>query len=75
MKLGYLSAILPEYRFDQVVDYAAQLGLKAVELACWPMGKATRRYAGVTHIDADHYDKGAILEKLAETGIEISGLG
>lgn len=75
MKLGYLSAILPEYRFDQVVDYAAQLGLKAVELACWPMGKATRRYAGVTHIDADCYDKAAIQEKLAETGIEISGLG
>lgn len=75
MKLGYLSAILPEYSFDQVVDYAAQLGLKAVELACWPMGKATRRYAGVTHIDADCYDKAAIQEKLAETGIEISGLG
>lgn len=75
MKLGYLSAILPEYSFDQVVDYAAQLGLRAVELACWPMGKATRRYAGVTHIDADCYDKAAIQEKLAETGIEISGLG
>lgn len=75
MKLGYLSAILPEYSFEQVVDYAAQLGLRAVELACWPMGKATRRYAGVTHIDADCYDKAAIQEKLAETGIEISGLG
>ena len=47
MKLGYLSAILPEYRFEQVVDYAAQLGLRAVELACWPVGKATRRYAGL----------------------------
>ena len=37
MKLGYLSAILPEYRFEQVVDYAAQLGLRAVDLACWPV--------------------------------------
>ncbi len=75
MKLGYLSAILPEYTLDQVVDYAAKLGLGAVELACWPVGKATRRYAGVTHINADDYDKAAILDKLAETGVEISGLG
>lgn len=75
MKLGFLSAILPEYTFDQVVDYAGELGLRAVELACWPMGKATRRYAGVTHIDADAYDKQAIWAKLEEKNVEISGLG
>ena len=75
MNLGFLSAILPEYSFDQIVDYAAQLKMKSVELACWPKGKAERRYAGVTHIDADDYDKDAIQEKLAATGISISGLG
>ena len=26
MKLGYLSAILPEYRFEQVVDYVVENG-------------------------------------------------
>ena len=75
MKLGFLSAILPEYSFDQVIDYAAQLGFQSVELACWPKGKAERRYAGVTHLDADSYDKAAIKEKLAATGLSVSGLG
>ncbi len=75
MQLGFLSAILPEYSFDQIIDYAAQLGMKSVELACWPKGKAERRYAGVTHIDADDYDKGAIREKLSAAGVSISGLG
>ncbi len=75
MKLGFLSAILPEYTFDQVVDYAGELGLRAVELACWPMGKATRRYAGVTHIDADAYDKQAIWAKLEEKMWRFRGWG
>jgi len=74
MKLGYLSAILPEYSFGQVVDYAAGLKLNAVELACWPKGKSERRYAGVTHIDADDYDKAEIMGKLAEKNVEISAL-
>lgn len=39
------------------------------------VGKATRRYAGVTHINADSYDKNAILDELEETGVQISGLG
>lgn len=75
MKLGYLTSILPEYTFDDAVGYAAKLGLKCVELACWPKGLAERRYAGVTHIDADSYSKSAIQDKLAQTGISISGLG
>jgi len=75
MKLGFLSAILPEYSFDQIIDYAAALQLKRVELACWPKGRADRPYAGVTHIDADRYDKTAIQAKLAASGVGISGLG
>jgi len=30
---------------------AADIGYECVELMCWPVGKAERRYAGVTHID------------------------
>ncbi len=74
-KLGLLTSILPEYSFDEIVDFAAQTGLKCLELACWPKGKAERRYAGVTHLDADNYDKAAIQDKLAQNGITISGLG
>ena len=42
MKLGFLSAILPEYSFEQVIDFAAENGFSGVELACWPVGKAAR---------------------------------
>jgi sugar phosphate isomerase/epimerase len=75
MKLGFMSAILPEYSFGQIIDFSSETGMECVELACWPQGKSERRYAGVTHIDADCYDKASILEKLAETKIRISGLG
>ena len=51
MKLGFVSAILPELTLEQVADFAAANGFDCVEVMCWPVGKAERRYAGVTHID------------------------
>ena len=51
MKLGFVSAILPEYTLEQVLSFAHEAGFSSVELMCWPPGKAERRYAGVTHID------------------------
>ena len=52
MKLGFVSAILPEYTLEQVLSFAQEPGFSSVELMCWPPGKSERRYAGVTHIDA-----------------------
>ncbi len=78
MKLGYVSAILPDQSFDFVVDFAAANHYSCVEMMCWPVGKAERRYAGVTHIDADMLDEAhiaAIRDKLSETGVSISSLG
>lgn len=78
MKLGLLSAILPDCTFEEVVDYAAKTGFQCVEVCCWPVGKALRRYAGVTHINTD----GLTPEKMeyyvgyaADRGIQISSLG
>ena len=51
MKLGFVSAILPEYTLDQVLSFAHGAGFSSVELMCWPPGKSERRYAGVSHID------------------------
>lgn len=51
MKLGLVSSILADYTFEQLIDCAAQHNMTCVEVACWPIGKAIRRYAGVTHID------------------------
>lgn len=53
MKLGLVSAILPDSTFEEVIDYAAEVGFSCVEVCCWPKGKALRRYAGVTHIDLE----------------------
>jgi sugar phosphate isomerase/epimerase len=53
MKLGLVSAILPDLTFEEVIDYAAGVGFECVEVCCWPRGKAARRYAGVTHIDPE----------------------
>lgn len=78
MKLGLLSAILPDDTFEEVIDYAASVGFSCVEVCCWPKGKAVRRYAGVTHIDLDECDEEQLLayKKYAEDrGIEISSLG
>ncbi len=78
MNLGLHSAILPDYTFEQVIDYAAKVGFSCVEVCCWPRGKAVRRYAGITHIDLDECDDAKLLyyKKYAEDkGITIASLG
>jgi sugar phosphate isomerase/epimerase len=51
MKLGFFTAILPDLNFPQVVEFAAANKFTCLEVACWPSGKAERKFAGVTHID------------------------
>ncbi len=57
MKLGLVSAILDGLDFEEMIDCVAENGLECVEVACWPKGKAERRYAGVSHIDAAALDE------------------
>ena len=68
MKLGFVSAILPEYTLEQVLRFAHEAGFSSVELMCWPPGKSERRYAGVTHIDATDLSAGAIDKAPGTTG-------
>jgi sugar phosphate isomerase/epimerase len=78
MKLGFVSAILPEVELCDVLLFAAQERFSCVELMCWPTGKAERRYAGVTHVVVDGLDKSGaarIRQLCQQTGVEISGLG
>lgn len=78
MKLGLASAILPDNTFEEVIDIVAARGLTCAEIMCWPKGKALRRYAGVTHIDADTVTDEQIqhyLDYAAKKGVEISSLG
>lgn len=49
--LGLTSAMLGELSFEELIDFWSEEGLECVELACWPVMKTDRRYAGVTHVD------------------------
>lgn len=60
MKLGFVSAILDGWTFEKMIDTASEMGYECVEVACWPQGKAERRYAGVCHIDVDTLDEAKI---------------
>lgn len=78
MKLGFVSAILPELSCGEVLNTARKLGYDCVELMCWPHGKADRRYAGVTHVDVENLDAGRadnLLQQAHSHGVTISGLG
>ena len=55
MQLGFLSAIVPDLSLEEVLAFAAEEEFAAVEVMCWPPGKAERRYAGVTHIDVSDF--------------------
>ena len=77
MKLGFVSAILDGWNFEEMIDTASEMGFSCVEVACWPCGKAERRYAGVSHINVDELtdEKAAeILAYCAKKGVEISSL-
>ena len=54
MKLGIVSAIYDGFTFEEMIDHASSVGYECVEVACWPQGKAERRYAGVSHIDVEN---------------------
>ena len=56
MKLGFVSAILDNCSFEEVIDTAASIGYECVVVACWPVEKDSRRYAGVTHILVEELD-------------------
>ncbi|MEX1377216.1 MAG: sugar phosphate isomerase/epimerase [Eubacteriales bacterium] len=77
MKLGFVSAILDTYTFEEMINFASENGFECVEVACWPQGKAERRYAGVSHIDVDNLsdDRIKYIQKYCiDKNVEISSL-
>ena len=78
-QFGLLTAILDGWTYEEAVDIAAGLGFQCLEVACWPAGKAERRYAGVSHIDAervledDAYAK-HVTDYITGKGMHISSL-
>ena len=78
MKLGFVSAILPELSLDEVLAFARQERFDCVEVMCWPAGGPNRKYGGVMHINVSEFspaqadDVRALCEKHR---VAISGLG
>ena len=78
MNLGFFTAALPGNTLEQAAKWGAESGFQAIEIACWPLEKATRRYAGVTHIDVSTLDRPQAVEirkMLDGYGLTISALG
>lgn len=78
MKIGFVSAILPDLSLDEVLGFAAEAGFSSVEVMCWPPGKVERRYAGITHLDASSFgpaDVKRVHDLTAKHKVAISGLG
>jgi sugar phosphate isomerase/epimerase len=78
IKLGFLSVILGELSFEDIIEFAAESGLACVEIPCWPAGKAERKYASVSHIDVANLSENGAAEinrVLRKKSVTISGLG
>jgi sugar phosphate isomerase/epimerase len=78
MKLGLMTAAFPGQSLEDVASWASGNGFEMLELACWPVGKADRRYAGVTTIDVNDLNAAGaknILATMQKYGLEISSLG
>jgi sugar phosphate isomerase/epimerase len=78
MKIGFVTAILADWSLEEVFKFAAEEGFDCLEVMCWPVGKAERRYAGVTHIDVTDFnasDVTRIKDLQKQYGVFISSLG
>lgn len=78
MKLGFVSAILPEQNLEDVFGVAKACGYQCVEAMCWPRGRADRRYAGVTHVDVTEFNSAArdrVYQLQERSGVTLSALG
>lgn len=77
MKLGVVTAIYDGFTFEEMIDDISKNGCTCAEVACWPQGKAERRYAGVSHIDVENTSKeyiDYIKDYCNKRGVEISSL-
>ena len=79
MKLGLLTAPLPNVPLMEIARWAHEQRFESLEVCCWPKSADTnRRYAGITHIGVEDIsaDQGVqIVGELASHDITMSALG
>ena len=72
MKLGFLTACLPRRSLADIAAWAAAHDYEALEVAAWP-ALGDRPFTA-THLDAESYDRDAVLEVFATHGLTLSSL-
>ncbi len=75
MKLGLLTACLPDWSLEEIADWAADHGYEALEIAAWP-GEEARPFTA-THLRAGTLDRARaeeVAELLDDRGLECSSL-
>lgn len=78
MKLGLFTSAFPTLSLEEIALWSNQNGFDMLEIACWPVEKANRRYAGVTHIDVSELTPAKAKETrglLERNHLGISSLG
>ena len=79
MKMGFITSLLDGWTYEEMIDEVSRMGIECVEVACWPQGKAERKYAGVSHIDvervlSDDAYAAHVLDYAAEKNVRICAL-
>ena len=72
MKLGFLTACLPKRSLADIAAWAAAHDYEALEVAAWP-ALGDRPFTA-THLNAESYDRDAVLEVFATHGLTLSSL-
>ncbi|MCX6458730.1 MAG: sugar phosphate isomerase/epimerase [Actinobacteria bacterium] len=75
MKLGFLTACLPDRSLDHIIEWASSAGYQALEVAAWP-ALGDRPFTA-THITAETLDGAAadeIKERFDTAGLTLSSL-
>jgi sugar phosphate isomerase/epimerase len=72
MKLGFVTACLPNWNLSQLATWASGHGYRALEVAAWP--KLGDRPFTATHLDVDNFDVDAVKTLLANHNLEISSV-
>ena len=74
VRLGFLTAPLPETPLMEVADWAAAAEFDSLEIACWPRSTGpARRYAGTSHIDVANLSQDQAKEIVDEISVQGPG--
>ena len=75
MKLGFLTACMPERSLEEIAAWAGANGYEALELAAWP--SLGDRPFTASHVEADAFDaaeEARVRKALADNGLVVSAL-